>query len=136
MTTAAAIIQFSVVSLLALAALHKLANLPNFAATLDLLGVPAVAARRMAWAVTIIKLGTAGSIGFEPGVVQGMIVAGLGLAFAGAGGLALHRGVRVRCACLGAGWHWRGGPTAPGRRIGADDALLGRRQLIACYGVW
>jgi hypothetical protein len=52
-------------------------------------------------------------------VVVATLVAGLGLAFAGAGLVALRRGEPIRCACFGE----------------SDEATLGTRQLVA-LPVW
>lgn len=113
-----AVVRLVAAVLLLYAAVHKLAAPRAFRSTLTTLGVPWPAP--VSAGVPVLELAAGSTLLSAPrSAVAAGLVAGLGVAFAVAGVLALRSGTKVKCACFG--------------RVGAGD--LGLRQ-IAVLPLW
>ena len=108
------VVRFAAAGLLLYAAARKLASPRAFRTTLADLRVPVAATA--AYLVPLVEIVAAVALVVVPRqVFTAVVVAGLGLSFAGAAAVALRRGESIRCACYGE----------------SGDANLGARQIAA-----
>jgi hypothetical protein len=110
-------LRFSAAVFLTYTGAAKLGSPMPFRQTLAALRLPAIPI--LAVGVPVLEFAAAAGLVVAPrSVATAVLVAGLGLAFAGAALLALSRGDEVKCACYGK----------------ASEKLLGVRQLVMLPG--
>jgi hypothetical protein len=112
---AAAVVRAGVALLLLWAALSKTFTGPGpMRSTLSTLGFPGATSAGLAYILPATEVIAAFVVVAAPGLAASVTTSALGVMFAAAGGIALLRGVTVKCACFG-----------------SSQAHLGRRQLVA-----